>query len=192
MMFTDQVENLYHELTPLYRNIHAYVRRKLYETYGPEYVSLTGPIPAHILGESFAFNKSATVKFITLFTNLTISSCSGAYISGRWEHWRGGLDYAYSGVTLWDMVPGERRPSMHTEKGESESISLLTINRAYTVGNVKLTAPFGAKHAKETIAYMVLLQTACFVYTHCTDFEVLPTVRLYCLQFLLILLCCHG
>ena len=34
----------------MYEQLHAFVRRKLYEFYGPDYINLKAPIPAHILG----------------------------------------------------------------------------------------------------------------------------------------------
>ncbi|CAI5789816.1 angiotensin-converting enzyme [Podarcis lilfordi] len=52
--FEDDLEQLYHQLEPLYLNLHAFVRRKLYERYGPTYVNLKGPIPAHLLGNMWA------------------------------------------------------------------------------------------------------------------------------------------
>ncbi len=45
-------ERLYEQLRPLYENLHAYTRRKLYNRYGSAYVNLRGPIPAHLLGEN--------------------------------------------------------------------------------------------------------------------------------------------
>ena len=42
-------QKLYEELQPLYLNLHAYVRRKLYGEYGDK-INLRGPIPAHVLG----------------------------------------------------------------------------------------------------------------------------------------------
>lgn len=50
--FEDDLEHLYNQLEPLYLNLHAFVRRKLYDRYGPKYVNLKGPIPAHLLGKS--------------------------------------------------------------------------------------------------------------------------------------------
>ncbi|XP_041468678.1 angiotensin-converting enzyme-like [Lytechinus variegatus] len=47
-------EKLYDELKPLYEELHAYVRRKLYNRYGCDYINLRGPIPAHILGNMWA------------------------------------------------------------------------------------------------------------------------------------------
>eukprot|EP00057_Strongylocentrotus_purpuratus_P002482 XP_003724613.1 PREDICTED: angiotensin-converting enzyme isoform X4 [Strongylocentrotus purpuratus] len=50
----EMTEELYTQLSPLYNNLHAYVRRKLYEVYGGEYINLRGPIPAHIFGNMWA------------------------------------------------------------------------------------------------------------------------------------------
>nr|XP_056719617.1 angiotensin-converting enzyme [Euleptes europaea] len=52
--FEDDLEKLYHQLEELYLNLHAFVRRKLYERYGPKYINLQGPIPAHLLGNMWA------------------------------------------------------------------------------------------------------------------------------------------
>ena len=38
--FRDQVLELYHELEPLYRELHAYVRRKLWQQYGEDHIDL--------------------------------------------------------------------------------------------------------------------------------------------------------
>ena len=45
------VRRLYRQVEPLYKQLHAYIRRKLYETYGPDQVDLKGPLPAHLLGD---------------------------------------------------------------------------------------------------------------------------------------------
>ncbi|NXD66074.1 ACE enzyme, partial [Eolophus roseicapillus] len=52
--FEDDLEHLYNQLEPLYLNLHAFVRRKLYDHYGPKYINLKGPIPAHLLGNMWA------------------------------------------------------------------------------------------------------------------------------------------
>jgi peptidyl-dipeptidase A len=49
-----EVERLWQQVTPLYRSLHAYVRRRLVETYGPDRVPAQGPIPAHLLGNMWA------------------------------------------------------------------------------------------------------------------------------------------
>uniref|UniRef100_A0A8C9T065 Angiotensin-converting enzyme n=1 Tax=Scleropages formosus TaxID=113540 RepID=A0A8C9T065_SCLFO len=52
--FEEDLERIYKQLEPLYQNLHAFVRRKLYERYGPKYINLNGPIPAHLLGNMWA------------------------------------------------------------------------------------------------------------------------------------------
>ncbi|KAA0725565.1 Angiotensin-converting enzyme [Triplophysa tibetana] len=52
--FEQDLENLFIQLQPLYQNLHAFVRRKLHDFYGPEYINLKGPIPAHLLGNMWS------------------------------------------------------------------------------------------------------------------------------------------
>ncbi|XP_011602426.2 angiotensin-converting enzyme [Takifugu rubripes] len=52
--FEQDLEELYKTIEPLYHNLHAFVRRKLYNQYGPKYINLKGPIPAHLLGNMWA------------------------------------------------------------------------------------------------------------------------------------------
>ncbi|MCI4357400.1 MAG: M2 family metallopeptidase [Thermoplasmata archaeon] len=52
--FAKTVEGLWQQVAPLYKELHAYVRRKLRETYGDEAVSKDGPVPAHLFGNMWA------------------------------------------------------------------------------------------------------------------------------------------
>ncbi|KAM8975167.1 angiotensin-converting enzyme 2 [Pelodytes ibericus] len=45
------VEKTFHEIMPLYRELHAYVRGHLQKAYGAEYISSNGGLPAHLLGD---------------------------------------------------------------------------------------------------------------------------------------------
>jgi peptidyl-dipeptidase A len=54
--FAAEVERLWQQVRPLYRSLHAYVRRRLIATYGAERVPAEGPIPAHLLGDMWAQN----------------------------------------------------------------------------------------------------------------------------------------
>lgn len=47
----NDVEQLLTQLAPLYKQLHAYVRRKLMEIYGEDRFPYSGHIPAHLLGE---------------------------------------------------------------------------------------------------------------------------------------------
>ncbi|HEX5819152.1 MAG TPA: M2 family metallopeptidase [Gemmatimonadales bacterium] len=52
--FAAEVERLWQQVRPFYQSLHAYVRRRLSEHYGPAVVPPTGPIPAHVLGNPWA------------------------------------------------------------------------------------------------------------------------------------------
>lgn len=59
--FEQDVEDLYRTIEPLYKNLHAFVRRQLYNQYGPKYINLKGPIPAHLLGTTYHFFREGKV-----------------------------------------------------------------------------------------------------------------------------------
>uniref|UniRef100_A0AAQ6AP84 Angiotensin-converting enzyme n=1 Tax=Amphiprion ocellaris TaxID=80972 RepID=A0AAQ6AP84_AMPOC len=46
----DDVRSIYQQILPLYKELHAYVRAKLMETY-PGHIDSDGPLPAHLLGD---------------------------------------------------------------------------------------------------------------------------------------------
>ena len=52
--FAQELDRLWLQMRPLYVSLHAYVRRRLRETYGAELVPESGPIPAHLLGNMWA------------------------------------------------------------------------------------------------------------------------------------------
>ncbi len=52
--FAQDVERLWRQVQPLYLSLHAYVRARLVEKYGPQRVPPEGPIPAHLLGNLWA------------------------------------------------------------------------------------------------------------------------------------------
>lgn len=52
--FEGDTERLWQQVKPLYDSLHQYVRLKLRQTYGPDVVPLTGPIPAHLFGNMWS------------------------------------------------------------------------------------------------------------------------------------------
>ena len=49
--FQEEVDQVWEGIRPLYEELHAYIRRKLRELYGPEKISGQAPLPSHILGK---------------------------------------------------------------------------------------------------------------------------------------------
>ena len=52
--FRAEIAGLWDQLTPLYEQLHAFVRGRLREQYGRKEVSRTSPIPASLLGKNCA------------------------------------------------------------------------------------------------------------------------------------------
>lgn len=68
--FQQDVEETWETIRPLYEELHAYVRRKLRELYGPEKIGGHAPLPSHILGED-----SGTTMFIILSIVANVYEC---------------------------------------------------------------------------------------------------------------------
>ena len=62
--FAREVDRLWSEVEPLYRSLHAYVRRRLLEHYGADRVPSKGPIPAHLLGNMWAQSWDGTLPLL--------------------------------------------------------------------------------------------------------------------------------
>uniref|UniRef100_A0A7N8WUW1 Angiotensin-converting enzyme n=1 Tax=Mastacembelus armatus TaxID=205130 RepID=A0A7N8WUW1_9TELE len=69
--FEEDLEMLWTELEPLYKNLHAYVRRALYNKYGSNYINLKGPIPAHLLGNMWAQTWSGIMDLVMPYPHAT-------------------------------------------------------------------------------------------------------------------------
>ena len=52
--FSAEMERLWQQVKPLYDSLHTYTRYKLRQTYGPDVVPLTGPIPSHLFGNMWS------------------------------------------------------------------------------------------------------------------------------------------
>jgi peptidyl-dipeptidase A len=52
--FEQETERLWRQVSPLYEQLHCYVRDRLADHYGEDKVSRSGPIPAHLLGNMWA------------------------------------------------------------------------------------------------------------------------------------------
>jgi peptidyl-dipeptidase A len=62
--FSKELDRLWEQVRPLYLSLHAYVRNKLREKYGPDAVPANGPIPAHLLGNIWAQDWSNVYKLV--------------------------------------------------------------------------------------------------------------------------------
>ncbi|XP_036611538.1 angiotensin-converting enzyme-like [Trichosurus vulpecula] len=82
------LEQLYYEMEPLYLNLHAYVRRALYNYYGSQYINLKGPIPAHLLGNMWAQSWTNIIDLVIPFPSSTKMDATMAMKSQRWTPYK--------------------------------------------------------------------------------------------------------
>jgi peptidyl-dipeptidase A len=62
--FSRELDRLWDQVRPLYVSLHAYVRNRLREKYGPDAVPANGPIPAHLLGNIWAQDWTNIYKLV--------------------------------------------------------------------------------------------------------------------------------
>ncbi|XP_014206622.1 angiotensin-converting enzyme isoform X2 [Copidosoma floridanum] len=52
--FEQEIDEVWAEIKPLYEELHAYIRKRLRDIYGPEKISGHAPLPSHVLGNIWA------------------------------------------------------------------------------------------------------------------------------------------
>lgn len=91
-----ELEDAWEQIKPLYEQLHAYVRKKLRDLYGPERISREAPLPAHILGSNdlkkISFVSYFYLFFIGRFYRKHVGSVLGKYF---------GLNHTVSGKKLF-------------------------------------------------------------------------------------------
>ncbi|XP_029383471.1 angiotensin-converting enzyme isoform X1 [Echeneis naucrates] len=83
--FEEDLESLWKELEPLYQNVHAYVRRALYNKYGSKFINLKGPIPAHLLGNMWAQTWSGIMDLAIPYPHATQVDATPAMVAKKWN-----------------------------------------------------------------------------------------------------------
>ncbi|GIQ98697.1 hypothetical protein CM15mP5_1320 [bacterium] len=54
------------------KELHAYIRRKLHDVYGSEYIDLKGPLPAHLLSDMWVRFWNNLYRFAEPFSGQTL------------------------------------------------------------------------------------------------------------------------
>jgi len=54
--FQQDIDEAWETIRPLYEELHAYIRRRLRDLYGPEKIGVHTPLPSHILGKNRSRN----------------------------------------------------------------------------------------------------------------------------------------
>ncbi|XP_072926854.1 angiotensin-converting enzyme isoform X1 [Hemitrygon akajei] len=83
--FSNDLEEIYNQLKPLYLNLHAFVRRKLYQQYGSKYINLKGPIPAHLFGNMWAQQWNNIYNLMIPFPNKANIDVTDMMVKKNWN-----------------------------------------------------------------------------------------------------------
>ena len=121
--FAMELDRLWEQVKPLYLSLHAYVRRKLREKYGPDVVPADGPIPAHLLGNLWAQDWTHVYSLAARRTPIRGTTCRRFCRARRWTR-RGWCGMARGFSLRWASLrcrrlSGSVRSSRNHETGRS-------------------------------------------------------------------------
>ncbi|XP_074835263.1 angiotensin-converting enzyme [Carettochelys insculpta] len=122
--FEDDLEGLYHQLEPLYLNLHAFVRRKLYDRYGPKYINLKGPIPAHLLGNMWAQQWNNIYDMMVPFPNKPNLDVTSTMVQQNWNatHMFRVSEAFFTSLGLLEMPPEFWEKSMLEKPSDGREV----------------------------------------------------------------------
>ncbi|XP_027757151.1 angiotensin-converting enzyme 2 [Empidonax traillii] len=120
----EDVEKTFEQIKPLYEQLHAYVRHHLERVYGPELISSTGCLPAHLLGDMWG-------RFWTNLYALTVPypakpniDVTDAMVQKGWNATKifQAAEAFFTSVGLDSMTEGFWKNSMLTEPTDGRKV----------------------------------------------------------------------
>uniref|UniRef100_A0A8C6ZM75 Angiotensin-converting enzyme n=1 Tax=Nothoprocta perdicaria TaxID=30464 RepID=A0A8C6ZM75_NOTPE len=120
----EDVEKTFEQIKPLYEQLHAYVRHRLEQVYGPELISSTGCLPAHLLGDMWG-------RFWTNLYPLTVPypakpniDVTSAMVQNNWDAIKifEAAEAFFTSVGLYNMTEGFWNNSMLTEPTDNRKV----------------------------------------------------------------------
>ncbi|XP_029855025.1 angiotensin-converting enzyme 2 [Aquila chrysaetos chrysaetos] len=118
------VEKTFEQIKPLYKQLHAYVRHRLEQVYGPELISSTGCLPAHLLGDMwgrFWTNLYALTVPYPAKPNIDVTS---AMVQKEWDAVKifKAAEAFFTSIGLNAMTEGFWNNSMLTEPTDNRKV----------------------------------------------------------------------
>uniref|UniRef100_A0A8C5T554 Angiotensin-converting enzyme n=1 Tax=Malurus cyaneus samueli TaxID=2593467 RepID=A0A8C5T554_9PASS len=120
----EDVEKTFEQIKPLYEQLHAYVRHKLGQVYGPELINPTGCLPAHLLGDMwgrFWTNLYALTVPYPAKPNIDVTS---AMLDKKWNAIKifEAAEAFFVSIGLKNMTEGFWANSMLTEPTDNRKV----------------------------------------------------------------------
>jgi peptidyl-dipeptidase A len=82
--FAAEAERLWLQIRPLYEKLHCHVRTKLSAHYGADKVPLTGPIPAHVLGNNWAQDWGNIYPLVEPYPGSAMPDITTQLVAKKW------------------------------------------------------------------------------------------------------------
>ncbi|NWU54163.1 ACE2 enzyme, partial [Dromas ardeola] len=120
----EDVEKTFEQIKPLYQQLHAYVRHRLEQVYGPEFISSTGCLPAHLLGDMWG-------RFWTNLYDLTVPypaqpniDVTSAMSQKKWDAMKifKAAEAFFMSIGLYKMTDDFWNKSMLTEPTDNRKV----------------------------------------------------------------------
>ncbi|KFV95965.1 PREDICTED: angiotensin-converting enzyme 2 [Eurypyga helias] len=120
----EDVEKTFEQIKPLYQQLHAYVRHRLEQVYGPELISSTGCLPAHLLGDMwgrFWTNLYGLAVPYPAKPNIDVTS---AMVQKKWDAIRifKAAEAFFTSIGLPEMTKDFWEKSMLTEPTDNRKV----------------------------------------------------------------------
>ncbi len=138
--FSRELDRLWDQVRPLYLSLHAYVRSRLREKYGPSVVPANGPIPADLLGNIWAQDWSNIYKLVAppnadpgydLTEILKSRKTDAVQMAHYGENFFKSLGFAPLPQTFWERSlftkPRDREVVCHASAWDLDSVDDLRI-----------------------------------------------------------------
>ncbi|NXQ82818.1 ACE2 enzyme, partial [Nyctibius grandis] len=120
----EDVEETFEQIKPLYQQLHAYVRHRLEQVYGPELISSTGCLPAHLLGDMWG-------RFWTNLYTMTVPypakpniDVTSTMVQKKWDAIKifKAAEAFFTSIGLNEMTEGFWNNSMLTEPTDNRKV----------------------------------------------------------------------
>jgi peptidyl-dipeptidase A len=83
--FTQEAARLWQQVSPLYKQLHCYVRGRLQKTYGSQRVPDGEPIPAHLLGNMWAQQWAEIYPLVEPYPGVSDLDVTGALVRQKYD-----------------------------------------------------------------------------------------------------------
>ncbi|XP_054240174.1 angiotensin-converting enzyme 2 [Indicator indicator] len=120
----EDVERTFEQIKPLYQQLHAYVRHRLGQLYGPHLISSTGCIPAHLLGDMWGRFWTNLYPLMVPYPSKPNIDVTSVMLEKKWDAMKmfRAAESFFTSLGLPAMSEGFWRSSMLTEPADGRRV----------------------------------------------------------------------